>query len=147
MEIELFTITNKTEMDRGIRKENIGNRSDVAKIVGKQLLISPLNNTDYKPDFKNFYIKCPFRCKFDLPFDIEVKLKSGSNQLLNTEITYTNYIDDKHVDITVYAYLTWLQRLKVKCRRNQLWIQQASNIMWIVNVLVAILAILASINS
>jgi hypothetical protein len=147
MEIELFSITNNSEIDNGIRIEKIGLRTGQAKIFGKQLFINPINSTDFKPDYKNFYVNCFFNYKFDLPFDIEVKLNSGKKKNLNTEIVYTTFINGKDEAIKVYSYLTCLQKLKLSSKRSQLWIQQSENVMWIINILVAILAIGATIIS
>lgn len=148
MEIELFSIKNKLDADNGFRKECVGIKLEIAKIAGKQLVVSVLNKNLFKPDYNNFYSKYPFTCKFDIPYEVEVELYNGKKRNLNTEIIYTEYTDGgDDLEHKAYAYLTWVQRINEKLKRKQLWIQQSSNIMWIVNVLVAILAILAAIST
>lgn len=143
MEIELYAVINRLDTDNGIKREMVGNRVERAQIRGKQLRISTTND-DFKPDFNHFYIECGFSCNFDLPFDVRVLVKEKKRKL-NTEIIYTNTIHGKDITHKYYSYLTCRHRLKLKWQRKMCWVQQPSNIKWMVGTILAILAILATI--
>lgn len=143
MKLELFTVSDNHEFGERITIEKVGNWKEFAKIKGKSLFRSVFeDNKD--PEQKKGCIICPFKFNFDLPFDVEVELKSGKKRLLNTELICTEHIHNRDVETKFYTYLNYWKRLILKGGRNQLWIQQASNIMWFVNIIVASMAVYAT---
>lgn len=146
MEIELFNVSNQLDTEIGFRKEHVATKFENAKIEGRQIVISTVAD-NFRPDYRNFYTKHPFTCKFEIPYEIKVVLNKGKNRYLNTEINYTDVNDGNERNYKVYTYLTCGQRFNEKRKRKLCWIQQASNIMWIVNVIVATLASIAAFKS
>lgn len=128
---ELFEV--KTDGERIISKN-----SD-AMIIGKTIYISNLiDGFVFNDNYKYSY---PFNYSFDIPIDDIVTLNQGRKKgKINTLLT----CHKDNIPYCYYIHLTWWQKWIVKKYFDNLWLQQASNIMWIVNVLVAIMAIIAT---
>ncbi|MEI6346716.1 MAG: hypothetical protein WCP69_02100 [Bacteroidota bacterium] len=77
---------------------------------------------------------------FEIPFDALISIE-GETKIINTKITYSSLFDSYNL----YTYLTFWQRLRLRYNFNNLWVQKSSNWMWIINVLVAMIAIIATL--
>jgi hypothetical protein len=115
-----------------------------AKIVGKSLFISQVQ--DYFvlsiDDLVNEY---SFKYSFNIPIDLFATINNKKERKLNTKIIYNGFVNNKQFTQECYTFLSHYNKIFIRAKFNKLWIQQSSNIMWIINLLVALLAILATL--
>jgi hypothetical protein len=128
---ELFNLI--TDRERNVSKDSN------AIIIGKTIYISNLTNGFvFNDNYKSSY---PYNYSFDIPIDDVVTLVDGCRKgKINTKISYQK----SNISLDYYTHLSWQQRWTVNKWFGNLWLQKNSNIMWIINVLVAIGAIIAS---
>lgn len=81
--------------------------------------------------------------KFLFDFYKDNTYKYHSKEEVNTRIRVFNN-SDPHLFNEYYAHLSWFDYFKLAWNFKKLWIQQRDNVMWIVNLSVAISAILLS---
>ncbi len=117
------------------------NKLHNAKIVGKTLFISQLQ------DHEAFLNEYSFKYSYNIPFDKEIPESGKNKQKFNTRITYKGSRNNQTFDQICYTHLAFHHKIINSFNFNRLWIQQSSNIMWIINVLVALLAIFAAFNA
>lgn len=132
---DLYAVFN---LDNKLKENKIHN----AKIIRKNLFISQVQdglNTD-----SEFYNEFCFNYSYNIPFIKRISIKNGKEKYINTMISY-NGSNNKDYNQICYTYLTPWQKLKNSFNFNRLWIQQSSNIMWIINILIALLAAIAAI--
>jgi len=125
----------------------------------KMLILNPQT----KHDFKNkgiqlsqdmgplFYSEHSFEYSYNLPFTLYLEEKRNKRKI-NTKISYLDFSNDtiqkysgKELSLTFYAHLSQWQKVMNSFYFKRLWIQQSSNLMWIINILVALLACIATI--
>jgi hypothetical protein len=81
---------------------------------------------------------------FEIPFDAKIIIEKNNkpiDKVINTKITYSKLYESDNL----YTYLTSLQRIRLSYNFKNLWFQKSSNLMWIINILVAIMAIGANL--
>lgn len=133
---ELYTVYNT---NRGIEHHKLSK----AKIIGKNLFISKLLD-GLEPDNKDDFCEYSFDYSYTIPFDLKI---SNTEKKMNTKIIYKSSSFDKTSTQICYTYLNRWNKMKNSWSNRRLWIQQTSNITWIINILVALLAILATIST
>jgi hypothetical protein len=135
---DLYTVTNS---DGKI----LANKLYSAQIIGKSLIIGLIvkdHNTH-----GTFYNEYLFEYSYNIPFNKKVTLKGKKEKQLNTKITYKGLVNNSPFEQICYTSLNGYQRIINSYNFRRLWIQQSNSIMWIINLLVAILAILATFAS
>ncbi len=121
------------------------NKLHDAKIIGKNLFISQLQENLTSSD-ESFFNEYSFNYSYNIPFNKKIPGKGKKEQKLNTKITYEGSTGDKPFIQICYTHLTCRHKIINSLRFKRLWMQQPSSIMWIINILVAILAILATLS-
>jgi len=89
-----------------------------------------------------------FMYSYSIPFHALI-IKGKKKKRLNARFTYIdnsefNGPNNKEVSYTYYSHLSMFQKLKNSLNFNKLWIQQPSNVMWIANMIILILACIAT---
>ncbi len=140
IKIDTYALNN-SDNDLVFRKSNVMENV----LIYKKTIIFILNGRPVKIS-KNL-----FEYTYDLPFVEKIEIENKS-KIINAKITYI----DTGVEILkqgqglrsieCYTHLSYLQKIKNSYYFNRLWIQQTSNIMWIINILVAILACLTALK-
>lgn len=111
-----------------------------SELVGKRIYISENSSINKYENSLGIENSFPYNYSFDTLIDDEVDLGNSIKKKINTVIRCKK---DK-VDYEYYTHLTSCEKIKLSYIFKNLWFQQASNIMWIINVLVAIGAIMAT---
>lgn len=104
----------------------------VAEIENKFLLISTPGDT-YRNKNKD---------KFHFDFERDNTYSNYTKERLNTKIII--YHSDGKEKSELYARINNFDYLKLSFRFNKLWIQKSENVMWAINIFVAILSIVIS---
>lgn len=89
-----------------------------------------------------------FDYTFDVPHDENIKVNDGKKEKirkLNTEIFYSEVVNEKIHKVNTYAYLSCYQRLIMSYIFQRLWIQKSKNLMWLINLIIAVIATLSTI--
>lgn len=135
IECELFSIYNS----EGEKKTN---KLHNAIIIGKSLFTSKTQGAVMINDnlFLNEY---SFEYSYNIPFDKNIPINGKKEKKVNTKITYEFSENELQV---CYTHFTCFQKFINSWNFRRSWIQQPSNIMWIINILVAILAVLAALS-
>lgn len=106
-----------------------------------------VNKTDALIINKSIYInrdKHFLEYSFEIPFDAKISIEKNNkpiDKFINTKITYSSLFESYNL----FTYLTCLQRLRLSYNFKNLWVQKSSNWMWVINILVAIMAIVANL--
>ncbi len=108
-----------------------------AELVGKRIYIG--DNLAYI-DTLGIDYSFPYNYSYDTWIDDEIDLGNSKKKNINTVIRYKK----ENIDYEYYTHLTYCKKIKLSYIFKNLWFQKASNIMWIINVLVAIGAIVAN---
>ncbi|RLD44809.1 MAG: hypothetical protein DRI89_02665 [Bacteroidetes bacterium] len=136
---DLYTVYNT---NKGIEHHKLSK----AKIIGKNIFISKLQEY-LDPDNKDDFCEYSFDYSYTIPFDLTISSNKKKEKKLNTKITYENSSGNKSSAQVCYTYLTRYNKIINSWNFRKLWIQQSSNITWIINILVALLAIIATIST
>lgn len=87
-----------------------------------------------------------FTYSLDFPYkyiDFEFDKRSLK---INCRLTYNDFNIHKEIkENNLYCYLSFVQRIKLKYYFNNLWFQNTSNIMWLINILIALIASLSTL--
>ena len=111
-----------------------------AKIIGKNLYICTLlDNFDSKNQNQYFFNDYSFSYSYNLPFDFYIETPGKKKQRLNTQIKYYSIGNKEENKITLYTHFNCYQRILNSYNFKNLWIQQSINIMWIINILIALI--------
>ena len=120
------------------------NKLHDAQIIGRNLIISRLKDGyTSQPDI--FYDEYAFQYSYNIPFDKKVTVGRKKDKYLNTKITYNGITGGRPWEQTCFTYLNPYQRLINSKNFNRLWLQQANSIMWVINIIVAVIAIIATL--
>lgn len=79
---------------------------------------------------------------FNFPFKYQKFISGAKMGRVNVRFT----IDEGDYKRTFYCWLTYFQRLEISYYSKKLWFQNPTNIMWIINLLVALIASLAALH-
>lgn len=134
----LYSVNN---LDSKMTENKIG----AGIIIGRNLFISQLAE-NYKPISKDDYSEYEISYSYSIPFDIWISIKGNKKRKLNTKISYEIRTLNINTNQICYTYLTSRQKFIISLRFNRLWIQNSTNIMWIINILIALLAIMATLS-
>lgn len=112
-------------------------------IINKRIMIFFGNNPLGLPDQEFLY-----DFTFDFPFRNQNFICDGIPKHVNTRfiLKKQDSISEQRTECYYYTNLSLNQRCKIKFYFKKHWFQSSSNLMWIINLLVALLAILASIE-
>jgi len=115
------------------------------KLLEKNLFISQLQENLASFD-ENFFNEYSFNYSYNIPFNKKIPGKGKKELELNTKITYKGSTGDNPFDQICYTHLTCRHKIINSFNFKRLWMQQPSSIMWIINILVALLAVLATLS-
>ncbi len=120
------------------------NKLHKAQIIKKSLIISGLiDGINISDD--DFYNEYSFDYSYNIPFDKQVPIKGKKDKDLNTKITYKVSIGDEPFEQICYTYFNRYQRIRNSRNFKRRWIQQANSIMWIINIVIALLAVISTL--
>lgn len=117
------------------------NRLSNAKIVGKTLFVSQLQ--DHLGLHEAFLNEYSFKYSYNIPFDKKIPESGKNKQKFNTRITYKWLRDNQAGDQVCFTHLAFHHKMINSFNFNRLWIQQPSNIKWVIVILLSLLAIFA----
>ena len=76
-------------------------------------------------------------------YEIDKSLKPLFKEKLNAKILYHDLNRESFEDASIaYTKLHWHQKIQISWQFGNCWIQKPNNIMWIINIIVAILAVI-----
>ena len=110
---------------------------DAATLKNQRIILSNRPNIEIK-NIRDLYV---LRSKYTYEYD--KSLKSLFKEKLNTIILY-NFLDQESLESPLIAYtnLNWYQKIRISWQFGKCWIQNSNNIMWFINIMVAILAVI-----
>ena len=132
-----------------MRIELFNTCSGKAKFEGKATLKNKRIKLDNAPKINIKNINDLFLTNSRYHYEFNFTLEKLFKERLNTQIKY-NSIKNDNPDINPiisYARLNWFKRIQIKWQFNNCWIQDQNNIMWIINIIVAIIAIIFAAKS
>lgn len=86
-----------------------------------------------------------FNYSLDFPYKyLDFEFDNGSLKI-NCRLTYNDFDINKEIkENNLYCYLSFAQRIKIKYFFKNLWFQNPSNIMWLINIIIALIASLSA---
>lgn len=139
IDVELFEVISNNQKLEHKKIEN-------AVLFKKNIILT--GGFDYKPITQEELLNASlyqmhfFDYTYEVPFYLTYK-KGESEKRINTKIIYEK---KSNIIQTCYTHLNDFQKLRNSFYFNRLWFQKSSNIMWLINILIAFLAVMATIS-